>query len=130
MIRFWSCVLVLSLGLATIPATGLSEDGPILILAVLSEAPTDPDKLRAQVLVKGRLFESVLFPTESVNRNPMWSKLEMCQGMKANGRPVTDGYRIIDFRVLGASMLPMALQGVAGDCFMKKALEYAPLVEQ
>jgi len=28
-----------------------------------------------------------------------------------------------------AGMLPMALQGIAGECLLKKALDYAPLVD-
>ena len=42
---------------------------------------------------------------------------------------VGDGFKVTSARVLDASMLPMALQGYAGDCLIKKAVEIAPLAD-
>jgi len=55
--------------------------------------------------------------------------LEICHSLKAEGPKGGDGYRISSVKILDAGMLPMALQGIAGECLLKKALDYAPLVD-
>jgi hypothetical protein len=49
--------------------------------------------------------------------------------MKLEGQKSGDGFRVSSVRVIDGAMLPMALQGFAGDCLLKKALEIAPLVD-
>ncbi len=66
---------------------------------------------------------------QGILENIMWKKLETCHSLKVQALKVPEGYRIVSFRVVGAGMLPMSLQGVAGDCLLRKALEYAPLLE-
>ena len=106
-----------------------AREAPKLVFAVVTEKPVQRNKLQAQVLSEGKVKDALLVPSEAALRNPMWKTIEMCQGVKAEAIQSPSGYEIIEFRILGASMLPMPLQAVAGDCFLKKALEYAPLVE-
>ncbi len=105
-----------------------AQSDPQLIFAVVTEKPVKRDAIQAEVLIQGKVHSSVLRPSEAARRNPMWKTIEMCQGIKAEAIVSQSGYEVIEFRILGASMLPMPLQAVAGDCFLKKALDYAPLV--
>lgn len=101
-----------------------------LIFAVIIEAPTDKSRVIAEALAgEKRLGEVMLLADEGLQRHVMWRQLEMCQSVKAEVIREPDGYRVLSFKMVGASMLPMQLQGVAGDCMLKKALEYAPLLE-
>jgi hypothetical protein len=45
------------------------------------------------------------------------------------GIKTPEGYRILSLKNLDAGMLPMPLQGIAGDCLTKKALEFAPAID-
>lgn len=107
----------------------LAEGGLRLIFAVVTEVSDDKGRVTGQVFVEGEVIEAVLIADEQVLRNVMWQKLELCQSLKAQARETPEGYRIVSFRMLGPSMLPMPLQGVSGDCFLRKAMEYAPLLE-
>ena len=64
--------------------------------------------------------------SEAVLDNLIWKKLEICHALKAEAWKNAEGYRLVSIRALDAGMLPMALQGIAGDCMIKKALEIAP----
>jgi hypothetical protein len=61
--------------------------------------------------------------------NPIWKKLEVCHSLRAEAWKNPDGYRIVGLKLLDAGMLPMTLQGLAGDCLLKKALEFAPQID-
>ena len=118
-------IILLAVGWAEVRASNEKQ----LIFAVVTEKPVKKDAIQAEVLIKGEVHSSVLRPSEAAKRNPMWKTIDMCQGIKAEAIVSPSGYEVIEFRILGASMLPMPLQGVAGDCFLKKALDYAPLVD-
>ena len=137
---------VMCRGLTRVPSTGLSgwcvglllclagspvlaQDGPLLIFAVITEAPENKKQVTAQVFAGARAKEASLVADEGILQNIMWKKLEICHSLKAQALKVPGGYRIVSFRIVGAGMLPMSLQGVAGDCLLRKALEYAPLLE-
>ncbi len=107
----------------------LAQDGPLLIFAVITEPPENKKQITAQVFAGGRVEEANLVADEGILQNIMWKKLEICHSLKVQALKVPEGYRIVSFRVVGAGMLPMSLQGVAGDCLLRKALEYAPLLE-
>ena len=49
--------------------------------------------------------------------------------MRVEGVKGPDGYKVMTVRIIDASMLPMSLQSIAGDCLIKKAIEVAPLVD-
>ncbi len=99
------------------------------IFAVVTNVSKDKKQATAQVSVGGTTAEATLLPTEDVLDNLIWRKLEICHSLKADGQKTGDGYRITSIKVLDAGMLPMALQGIAGECLLKKALEFAPLVD-
>ncbi len=53
----------------------------------------------------------------------------MCHSIKAEVRQEGADYQVLSFKMLSAFMLPMALQGIEGDCLLKKAMQYAPLID-
>lgn len=103
-----------------------AQEGDTLIFAVVTKPPTDKTRVDAQVAVDNRVFQSVLLAGEAILSNPAWKDLEVCHALRARAQKTDHAYRIRSFRMLDAGMLPMALQGIAGDCLLKKALEYAP----
>ncbi|HSN04522.1 MAG TPA: hypothetical protein VLS44_06030 [Nitrospira sp.] len=120
------CLLV---GLGCV-ATGLvmaEEDQ--LAYAVVSEAPKDKAKVPAKVAIEGTVSDIKLLASETILGNLIWKKLEICHALKLEGQRAGDGFRVSSVRAIDASLLPMVLQGFAGDCLLKKALDIAPLVD-
>ena len=99
------------------------------IFAVVTNVAKDKRQVTADVSVGGTVSQATLTPTEEVLDNLIWRNLEICHALKADGLKIGAGYRITSVKALDAGMLPMALQGVAGECLLKKALEFAPLVD-
>lgn len=99
------------------------------IFAVVTSVSKDKRQAGAQVAVEGTVSATTLVPTDDVLDNLIWRNLEICHSLKAEGLKVGEGYRITAVKMLDAGMLPMPLQGVAGECLLKKALEFAPLVD-
>jgi hypothetical protein len=104
-------------------------DNDVTVFAVVSETPKDKMRVSAKTLLDGAVSDMKLVPEESVVGNPVWRNLEICYALKLEGTKTGDGFRVTSARVLDASMLPMTLQGYAGDCLIKKAVEIAPLVD-
>lgn len=121
-----SCCLLFSI--IVMPLFGYAED-EVAVFAVVSEAPKDKTRLSAKALIDGAVSDTKLIPSETVLGNPIWRTLEICHAMKLEGSKTTDGFKVTSVRILDASMLPMTLQGFAGDCLIKKAVEIAPLVD-
>lgn len=120
-----ACVaLVIGLG----PAATAQQDS-LLIFAVITEVPTDKSRVTARVLAGETVEEAVLLADERLQGHVMWRKLEMCHSIKAEVRREGADYRVVSFKMLSAFMLPMALQGIEGDCLLKKAMQYAPLID-
>lgn len=117
--------------LALIPqATPVQAQGdPALIFAVVTGLGKDRKEVKARVYAGGEVVEAALVPTDPIKTNPVWKKLEPCQALRAEAWHTPEGFRLATVMVVDAGMLPMALQGVAGDCLLKKALEFAPLVD-
>ncbi|MFO0729872.1 MAG: hypothetical protein U0231_19845 [Nitrospiraceae bacterium] len=121
--------------LAMITATGLLPtpllwaEEEVVLFAVVSEIPKDKLRVAAKGLLDGGVTDLKLLPSETVAGNPVWRKLEICHALKADGVKTSEGFTISNVRVLDASMLPMPLQGFAGDCLLKKALELAPMAD-
>lgn len=121
------CLLVaLLVGSGTSP--GFGED-PILAFAVVTDPPIDTRRVTAKVSIDGVVEDLVLLPTDQIASNPLWKKLEICHALKLEGHKGKGGFHVTWVRVLDSAMLPMSLQGVAGDCLLKKALEIAPFVD-
>ena len=112
------------------PLLSLAQQGPLLVFAVVTEIPQDKRQVTARVFVNGEISTAVLLPSERARQNVMWRQLEVCQCLKAEARKVLEGYTFTSFRMLSPSMLPMPLQGIAGECMLKKALEFAPRLDR
>ena len=110
------------------PMQGHAQD-ELAVFAVVSEPPKDKTRVSAKALIDGAVSDTKLFPNETVLGNPIWRTLEVCHAMKLEGSKAADGFRVNSVRILDASMLPMTLQGFAGDCLIKKAVDIAPLVD-
>jgi hypothetical protein len=114
------------------PGLAAAQQDEVLLFAVVTKVPKDKARVSAQVVVGasgGTVTEAILIPSESVQDNLIWRKLEVCHSLRAEGFKNQEGYRIVSVKVLDAGMLPMGLQGIAGDCLLKKALEFGPLVD-
>ena len=120
------CSMILAAWAGAEPA--LAEDDQ-LAYAVVSEVPKDKSRVPAKVALDGVVAEMKLLATDTIVNNPIWRKLEICHAMRLEGQRSGEGFKVASVRVLDASQLPMVLQGFAGDCLLKKALEVAPLVD-
>ena len=106
-----------------------AADEEIIAYAVVSEPPKDKARVAAKVAVEGTVADMRLMASEAILNNPIWKKLEICHAMKLEGQKLHDGFHVSSVRVIDGAMLPMVLQGFAGDCLLKKALDVAPLVD-
>lgn len=107
-------------------AIGQAQQDPELLFAVVTKVSKDRQQVTAQVSRGGVVSEATLIASEAVLDNLIWKKLEICHALKAEAWKNAEGYRLVSIKALDAGMLPMALQGIAGDCLIKKALEIAP----
>ena len=113
---------------ATTPPLVLADDD-VIAFAVVSEPPKDTARIPAKVAIEGTVMDLKLLASDQILANPIWKKLEICHAMKLEGQKVPEGFRIISVRVIDSAMLPMTLQGFAGDCLLRKALDLAPFVD-
>lgn len=111
------------------PGFVCAEEEPEYAFAVVTKVSKDKRQVMANVYAAGAVRETALIPSDSVVDNPIWKKLEICHSLRLQGTQTTEGYRINSIRNLDAGMLPMALQGFAGECLTKKALEFAPAID-
>ena len=101
----------------------------MVAFAVVSEQPKDRTRIAAKIAIEGTVSDMKLLAPDHVLSNLIWKKLEICHAMKLEGRQVQEGFRVSSVRVIEGAMLPMVLQGFAGDCLLRKALEIAPFVD-
>jgi hypothetical protein len=125
-ISLW-CLLAPIAGVDLSPSALANED--ILAFAVVSEPPKNKAHVPAKVAIEGTVADLTLLATDHILSNPIWEKLEICHAMKLEGQRVPEGFRVASVRVIDSAMLPMTLQGFAGDCLLRKALDLAPLVD-
>lgn len=109
-------------------AVGYSED-ELLIFAVVTEVPKDKSRVTVKASINDAAFDTRLLASDTILNNLIWKKLEICHAMRVEGIKAPDGYKVQTVRIIDASMLPMSLQSIAGDCLIKKAIEVAPLVD-
>jgi hypothetical protein len=117
------------LWLLLIPAVVWPQDDAQIFFAVVTKISKDTRQVSAHVLAGNAVSEAALLPSESIADNLIWRKLEVCHSLRFEGAKTPDGYRLTSVKSVDAGMLPMALQGIAGDCLMKKALEFAPAID-
>ncbi len=126
---FAVCLMVLTVFAAqALTSAVVAQDEPF-IYAVVSEEPKDKSRVAAKAAIDGAVVDIKLLASEVILNNLIWKKLEICHAMRLEGMKSGDTFRITSVRVVDASMLPMLLQGVAGDCLIKKAIDVAPLVD-
>ncbi|MDR4480278.1 MAG: hypothetical protein R3B37_11120 [Nitrospira sp.] len=122
-----------AVGIWTLMSLGLVlsalADSDGTVFAVVSDIPKDKTRISTKALVDGGVADLKLLPGELIVGNTVWRSLEICHALKVEGSRTGDGFKVTSARVLDASMLPMALQGYAGDCLIKKALEIAPMAD-
>ncbi len=104
-------------------------DEEVVAFAVVSEPPKDKSRVSAKVAIDGSVTDLKLLASDQILSNLIWKKLEICHAMKLEGQKVQEGFRVAAVKMIDGAMLPMVLQGFAGDCLLKKALEVAPLVD-
>ncbi len=120
--------LLASILLATGPSHSLAEED-VVAFAVVSEQPKDRTRIAAKVAIDGTVSDVKLLASDHILSNLIWKKLEICHAMKLEGHKVQEGFRVLSVRVIEGAMLPMVLQGYAGDCLLKKALDIAPFAD-
>jgi hypothetical protein len=118
---------LLAMWFATVGPARADEE--TVAFAVVSDAPKDKTRVPAKVAIDGTVMDLKLLASDQILSNLIWKKLEICHAMKLEGQKVQDGFRVASVRIIDGAMLPMLLQGFAGDCLLKKALEVAPLVD-
>ena len=101
----------------------------VVAFAVVNELPKDKTRIPAKVAIDGSVSDMTLLASEHILSNLVWKTLEVCHSLKLEGQKSSEGFRIHSVRAIDGSMLPMVLQGFAGDCLLKKALELAPFVD-
>ena len=122
-----SCLLASTLSVI-VPDHALAEED-VVAFAVVSEQPKDRTRIAAKVAIEGTVSDLKLLAPDHILSNLIWKKLEICHAMKLEGRKAQEGFRVSSVRVIEGAMLPMVLQGYAGDCLLKKALEIAPFAD-
>jgi len=107
---------------------GYSEE-ELLIFAVVTEVPKDKSRVTVKASINDVASDTKLLASDTILNTLIWKKLEICHAMRVEGTKASDGYKVVTVRIIDASMLPMSLQSIAGDCLIKKAIEVAPLVD-
>jgi hypothetical protein len=124
----WFVCVVLGFTIIFAALVGHSED-ELLIFAVVTEVPKDKSRVTVKASINDVASDTKLLASDTILNNLIWKKLEICHAMRVEGVKGPDGYKVMTVRIIDASMLPMSLQSIAGDCLIKKAIEVAPLVD-
>lgn len=111
------------------PYASSMADNETLAFAVVSELPKNKMRVPAKIAIEGSVTDTVLLASDQVLSNLIWKQLEICHALKLEGQKSSEGFRVGSVRAIDGAMLPMVLQGIEGDCLLKKALEVAPLVD-
>ena len=125
----WHLCLAICLAIMPAPVLEGHPDDELLIFAVVIEVPKDKSRVSVKASVSDVAFDTKLLASDTILNNLIWKKLEICHAMRVEGVKAPDGYKVVTVRIIDASMLPMSLQSIAGDCLIKKAIEVAPLVD-
>jgi hypothetical protein len=108
-----------------VPADVVAQSDPTILFAVVTKVPRDHATITVQAATaSGTAFETVLVPSEPIRDNLIWRKVEVCHSLRVEAWKNQETYRVVGIRALDAGMLPMSLQSLAGDCLIKKALEF------
>ena len=122
------CTALFAMAEVVCSSSSEGED-TIVAFAVVSEPPRDKMRVPAKVAIEGSVTDMKLLASDEIVSNLAWKKLELCHALKLEGHKTSEGFRVHTVRAIDGAMLPMMLQGFAGDCLLKKALEVAPFVD-
>jgi hypothetical protein len=131
----WAIRTAISLWCLLAPIAGIDRapfvlaDDDVIAFAVVSEMPKDTARIPAKVAIEGTVVDIKLLASDQILANPIWKKREICHAMKLEGQKAPEGFRVTSVRVIDSAMLPMTLQGFAGDCLLRKALDLAPFAD-
>lgn len=120
-------LVIMTTEVVNMSSAGAQED--VIAFAVVSELPKDKTRVPAKVAIDGTVTDMKLLASEHILSNLVWKSLEVCHALKLEGHKSSEGFRMHSVRAIDGAMLPMVLQGFAGDCLLKKALEVAPFVD-
>lgn len=120
--------LLLLIACAGHAASAWAEDD-VVAFAVVTELSKDKGRVPAKVAIDGSVNDMALLASDEILSNLTWKTLETCHALKLEGHKTSGGFRVHTVRAIDSAMLPMALQGFAGDCLLRKALEVAPFVD-
>ena len=120
-------LLIVIVGVANWVSAGGEEE--VVAFAVVSEIPKDKTRVPAKVAIEGLVTDMKLLASDHILSNLAWKQLEICHALKLEGQKSSEGFRIHTVRAIDGAMLPMVLQGYAGDCLLRKALEVVPFVD-
>jgi hypothetical protein len=112
-----------------VQVSSAGAEDTVVAFAVVSELPKDRIRVPAKVAIEGSVTDMKLLASDEILSNLAWKKLELCHALKLEGQKTSEGFRVHTVRAIDGAMLPMVLQGFAGDCLLKKALEVAPFVD-
>jgi len=112
-----------------VPASSALAAEDVIAFAVVSEVPKDRTRVSAKLAVEGSVTDMKLLASDHILSNLAWKQLELCHALKLEGDKTSEGFRVHTVRAIDSAMLPMVLQGFAGDCLLKRALEVAPFVD-
>ena len=121
----------LILGMVALEGLVWSQDpgDATLAFAVVTKVPKDLAKVSARVFAGDQVVDSVLLAPETIIGNPIWRTLEICHSLRLGAWKTPEGFKLDTVRVIDSSQLPMELQGVAGDCLIRKAVDIAPMAD-
>lgn len=124
-------ILICSFFIVTggVVTTSAATEENVVAFAVVSELPKDKTRVPAKVAIDGSVSDMTLLASDQILSNLVWKKLEFCHALKLEGHKSSEGFLIHSVRAIDGAMLPMVLQGFAGDCLLKKALEVAPFID-
>jgi len=111
------------------PYTSSMADNDTMAFAVVTEMPKNKIRVPAKIAIEGAVTDTVLLASDQILSNLIWKQLEICHALKLEGQKSSEGFRVGSVRAIDGAMLPMVLQGIEGDCLLKKALEVAPLAD-
>jgi hypothetical protein len=106
-----------------------TAESDVIAFAVVSEVPKDRTRVPAKVAIEGTVTDMTLLASDQILSNLAWKQLEFCHALKLEGHKTSEGFLVKTVRAIDGAMLPMVLQGFAGDCLLRKALEVAPFVD-
>ncbi len=124
---FLFALVIMTAAVVNLSSAEAQED--VIAFAVVSELPRDKTRVPAKVAIDGTVTDMTLLASEHILSNLVWKSLEVCHALKLEGHKSSEGFRMHSVRAIDGAMLPMVLQGFAGDCLLKKALEVAPFVD-